>query len=178
MSNAINNVDDEDSLNEEEKVFGKCDWGNIIACNLPQLKPLKCTVDGCNKLVHHLCQIEFEQREGFPETLPLKCCLHHPQSPFRALKSPPVNDPEDKLHLSSALNSKTSIADSSGHPTDAGKKAAAKAAASSSDVSSSSDDSSGDSSNDREDGARSARTRCYGKDLAFQRSLGKANRYA
>jgi len=66
--NATFNVDDEDSLSEEEKVCGKCDWGHIVACNFPQLKPLKCTVDGCNKLVHHACQIEFEQREGFPET--------------------------------------------------------------------------------------------------------------
>ena len=89
------------------------------------------------------------------------------------LKPPPVNDPEDKLHSSSASNSKTSMADSSGHPNDAGKKAAAKAAASSSVLSSSSDDSSDDSSNDREDGARSARTRGRGKDLAFQRRFGQ-----
>ncbi len=60
------------------------------------------------------------------------------QSPLSASKPPPVNDPEDKLHSSSASNSKTSMADSpSGHPNDAGKKAAAEAASSSSDVSSS-----------------------------------------
>jgi len=103
-----------------------------MACNFPQLKPLKCTVNGCNNLVHHLCQIEFEQREGFPETMSLKCCLHHPQSPLSASKPPPVNDPEDKLHSSSASNSKTSMDNSSGNPNDAGKKAAAKAASSSS----------------------------------------------
>jgi hypothetical protein len=40
-------------------------------------------------------------------------------------------DPEDKLHSSSASNSKTSMANSSGHPNDAGKKTAAKDAASS-----------------------------------------------
>jgi len=123
--------------------------------------------------VHHLCQIEFEQRGGFPETLPLKCCLHHPQSPFRASKPLPVNDPKDRLHSSSASNSKTSMANSSGHPNDAGKKLAAKAAASSSILSSSSDDSSDDSSNHCEDGARSARTRGHGKDLAFQRRFGQ-----
>jgi len=158
INNVNNNVNDEDSGSEEEKVFGKCDWGHIVACKYPQLKPLKCTVDGCNKFVHHLCQIGFEQREGFPETMPLKCCLHHPQSPLTASKLLPINDPEDKLHLSSASNSKTSMADSSGHPNDAGKKAAAAAASSSSDVSSSSDDSFDDSSNDREDGACSAQT--------------------
>jgi hypothetical protein len=114
----------------------KCDWSHIVACTFPQLKPLKCTVDGCNKLVHHLCQIAFEQREGFPETLPLKCCLHHPQSPFRASKPPPVNDPDDKLHSSTATNSKTSMADSSRLPNDAGKKAATTDDSSSSDESS------------------------------------------
>jgi len=40
----------------------------------------------------------------------------------RASKKPPVNDPEDKLQSSTASNSKTSMADSSGHPNDAGKK--------------------------------------------------------
>jgi len=174
---ATNNVDDEDSLSEEEKVFSKCDWQHIVACNLPQLKPLKCTVNGCNNLVHHLCQIEFEQREGFPETMLLKCCLHHPQSPLSVSKPPPVNDPENKLHSSSASNSKTSMDDSSGHPNDAGKKAAAKAASSSSVLSSSLDDSSEDSSNDRGDGARSAQTIGRGKDLYFEQDLRKANRY-
>jgi len=37
--NEVFNVDDEDSGNEEEKVFGKCDWYHIVACNFPQLKP-------------------------------------------------------------------------------------------------------------------------------------------
>jgi len=83
-------------------------------------------------------------------------------------KPPPVNDPEDKLHSSSALKSNTSMVDSSGHPNDAGEKAAATAASSSSDVSSSSDDSSDDSSNDGEDCARSAQTLGRGKDLAFR----------
>jgi len=134
---------------------------------------MKCTFNGCNNLVHHLCQIAFEQREGCDEIMALKCCLHHPQSPLSASKLPPVNDPEDKLHSSSASNSKTSMADSSGHPNDAGKKAAAEAASSSSDVSSSSDDSSEDSSNDGEDGARSAQTQGRGKDLAFQTRFGQ-----
>ena len=60
------------------------------------------------------------------------------------------------------------MANSSGHPNDAGKKAAATAASSSSDVSSSSDDSSEDLSKNCEDRARSAQTLGRGKDLAFQ----------
>jgi len=126
----------------------------------------KCTFDGCNNLVHHLCQIAFEQREGCSETMSLKCCLHHPaQSPFRASKQPPVNDPEEKLHSSTASNSKTLMADSSGYPNDGGKKAAGTDASSSSDKSSSSDDS--------EDGAGSAPTRSRGKNLAIQSRLGQ-----
>jgi len=50
-NNANSNVNDEDSGSEEEKVFSKCDWGHIVICNFPHLKPLKCTVDGCNKLI-------------------------------------------------------------------------------------------------------------------------------
>jgi hypothetical protein len=87
----------------------------------------------------------------------LKCFLHHPQSPFRASKPPPVNNPEDKLHSSTATNSKTSMADSSGHPNDDGKKAATT------DDSSSSDD----------DGARPAPPKARGKNLALQSRFGQ-----
>ena len=138
----------------------KCDWSHIVPCNLPHLKPLKCTFDGCNNLVHHLCQIAFEQREGCDEIMALKCCLHHPQSPLRTSKPPPVNDPEEKLHSSTASNSKTSMADSSGHPNDDGKKAAGTNASSSSDESSN-------------DGARPAPPKACGKDLAFQSRFGQ-----
>ncbi len=64
--------------------------GTHLRLQLSTVKPLKCTVDGCNNLVHHLCQNECEQKIVFPETLSLKCCLHHPQSPLRASKLPPV----------------------------------------------------------------------------------------
>jgi curved DNA-binding protein CbpA len=165
-NNAPNDIDDEDSLSEEENnVFGKCNWSHIVTCNIPHLKPLKCTFDGCNNLVHHLCQIAFEQREGFSETMLLKCCLHHPQSPFWASKLPLVNNPEDKLHSSTATNSKTSMADSSRLPNDAGKKASTTDDSSSSDESSSSDDS--------DDGARPAPPKARGKDLAFQSRFGQ-----
>ena len=111
-------------MNKMNRENCKCDWRHIIPCNYQQLKPLKCTVNGCNKLVHHLCQIAFEQREGCDEIMALKCCLHHPQSPMRASKPPPVNDHEENLNLSTASNSKTSMANSSGHRNDAGINAA------------------------------------------------------
>jgi curved DNA-binding protein CbpA len=69
INNASNQVNEEDSSSDKEKVYCKCDWGHIVGCNFQQLKPLKCTV---------------KRREGFPETLPLKCSLHHPQSPCSA----------------------------------------------------------------------------------------------
>ena len=169
-NNASNQVNEEDSSSDEDKVYCKCDWEHIVGCNVQHLKPLKCTVIECNKLVHHRCQIVFEQREGFPETKTLKCSLHHPQSPSSVSKPLPVNDPEDKLHSSSASNSKTSMDDSSGHPNDAGKKAADTAGSSSIDKSSSSDDSSDDSG---EDLVQSAKTIGSGKDLAFQTRLGQ-----
>jgi hypothetical protein len=75
------------------------------------------------------------------------------------------NVTEDKLHSSTATNSKTSMADSSRHPNDAGKKAATTDDSSSSDKSSSSDDS--------DDVARSAPTRPRGKILAFQSRFGQ-----
>lgn len=173
INNATNNVNDEDSLSEEEKVFGKCHWSHIVSCNLPHLKPLQCTFDGCNNLVHHHCQIAFEEREGCSQTMSLKCCLHHPQSPFMASKPPFVDDTDEKLHSSTVSNSKTSMAVSSGHPNEGEKKAAGKAASSLSDESSSSDDSSDDSSNDRKDGISSAPTPARGKNLAFQTRYGQ-----
>ena len=109
-------------MNQMNRENCKCDWRHIVPCNFQQLKPLKCTVNGCNQLVHHLCQIAFEQREGCDEIMVLKCCLHHPQSPLRTSKPPPVNDPEENLHSSTASNS--TMADSSGHRNYAGKNAA------------------------------------------------------
>ena len=83
----------------------------------------------------------------------------------RASKMPPVNDPKDKLHSSTASNSKTSMVNSAGHRNDDGKKASGTDASSSSDESSSSDDS--------EDGALPAPTQTRGKNLAFQARFGQ-----
>ncbi len=41
-----------------------CNWGKVIQCNLTALPPLKCQKDGCNLLVHHLCQGNWEQSNG------------------------------------------------------------------------------------------------------------------
>jgi hypothetical protein len=104
----------------------------------PQLQPLKCTTVGCNRLVHHLCQIAFEQRDGHDKTTLLKCCLHYPKSPFAASKRSMLNyDKEQPIELifnklpsssSSSSESLSSSDDSSDNSSNNGKKAAGKAA--------------------------------------------------
>jgi hypothetical protein len=86
----------------------------------------------------------------------------------RSSKTLPVNYSQEKHQSSTASNSKTSMADSSGHPSDDSKKASCAADLSSIDEMSSSDDSSEDSSDDCNEGARSATTPGHGKILAFQ----------
>ncbi len=49
-----------------------------IQCGYPNMKPLPCQKDGCNALVHHLCQSAWEQQEGYVDTIARLCCVHHP----------------------------------------------------------------------------------------------------
>ena len=69
-----------------------CDWAQAIRCEYPHLKPLPCQRDGCQnmRLVHHLCQSAWEQREGYDDTLARYCCLHHPNYKYRG--APPKED--------------------------------------------------------------------------------------
>jgi hypothetical protein len=60
------------------RAFDKCDCAQEVNCNLPELVPLKCQKNECDRLVHHLCQSEWKQREGHDDTVALYCCLHHP----------------------------------------------------------------------------------------------------
>jgi len=64
-NNTTFNVDDEDSFSEEEKVFSKCDWCQIVDCNFPQLKPLKCTVNGCIILSITSVKLNLNEEKGF-----------------------------------------------------------------------------------------------------------------
>ncbi len=49
------------SNDKKEGANNVCNWGQVIHCNHTQLPPLKCQKDGCNHLVHHLCQGNWEQ---------------------------------------------------------------------------------------------------------------------
>ncbi len=42
--------------------------------------------EGCEVLVHHVCQGIFEDEHNFENRLPKKCVIHHPNSLFTAKK--------------------------------------------------------------------------------------------
>jgi hypothetical protein len=49
-----------------------------VDCGMPSLEPIKCQMDGCNTLVHHVCQITFEERIGHESnSITTLCCAHN-----------------------------------------------------------------------------------------------------
>jgi hypothetical protein len=54
--------------------------GQVIQCNLTSLPPLKCQKDGCNHLVHHLCQGNWEHSNSHSDTVACYCFNHHPSN--------------------------------------------------------------------------------------------------
>jgi hypothetical protein len=44
-----------------------CDWAQAVICNFPLLAPLPCQIDGCDRLVHHLCKHAWEEKRGHEE---------------------------------------------------------------------------------------------------------------
>jgi hypothetical protein len=60
-----------------------CDWAQVIECTLTRLAPLTCQREGCDVLIHHLCQSAWEQREGYEDVLARYCCRHHPNYKYR-----------------------------------------------------------------------------------------------
>jgi len=61
-----------------------CDWAQAIQCALPHVEPEPCQHQGCGILVHHLCQGEWERREGYEDTVARLCCLLHPDYKYRS----------------------------------------------------------------------------------------------
>ncbi len=66
--------------NKKAKASNICNWGKVIQCNLTALLPLKCQKDGCNILVHHLCQGNWEQSNDHTDTVAHYCFSHHPNN--------------------------------------------------------------------------------------------------
>jgi hypothetical protein len=132
--------DDDDDRNgygdrppDKDSTLFPCDWNHIFNfCYCPGLQPLKCTTDGCDRLVHQLCQNAFEQEWGHSLTTILKCCVHHPHSPLNATKpsTPNVEEEQQPEHvsintssseLSSSSKSSESSSSSSSPETPTGK---------------------------------------------------------
>ena len=60
-----------------------CNWSAVIICMTTFLLQIKCQVDGCNTLVHHVCQGLWEASQDGTEApgCSTLCCAHHPCSP-------------------------------------------------------------------------------------------------
>jgi hypothetical protein len=65
-----------------------CDWAKVIGCKChwPKIPLVKCQEEGCDVVIHHLCQGIFENDFNFENHIPNKCVMHHPNSPFTAKK--------------------------------------------------------------------------------------------
>jgi hypothetical protein len=61
-----------------------CERTQAICCEYSNLMPLPCQRDGCNTLVHHLCQSAWEWQEGYDDMVAQYCCRHHPEYKYRS----------------------------------------------------------------------------------------------
>jgi hypothetical protein len=61
-----------------------CDWAQAIECAFTSLAPLPCQREGCDVLVHHVCQGTWERREGYDNIMARYCCRHHPNYKYRS----------------------------------------------------------------------------------------------
>ena len=105
---------DGDRPPDKDSTSFPCDWAHVFNfCYCPQLQPLKCTTDGCDKFVHQICQNVFEQRQEHSLTTMLKCCVHHPHSPFTVTKPWTSNVEEEQLPEHVSINTSSSESSSS-----------------------------------------------------------------
>ena len=81
---------DEIDLTNKSQDDYKCDWAHVVECKHRTLMPLPCTFVGCDRPVHHVCQGLFEVTYSHDHHLSVKCCLHHPNTPFKTTK--PLSD--------------------------------------------------------------------------------------
>ncbi len=82
-------ADEIDTANKSQEDH-KCDWAHAVECKHPMLKPLPCTFVGCDRPVHHVCQGLFEETYSHDHHLSVKCCLHHPNTPYKTTR--PLSD--------------------------------------------------------------------------------------
>ncbi len=46
---------------------------------------MPCQREGCDALVHHLCQGAWERQEGYEDTVARLCCMHHPDYKYEGV---------------------------------------------------------------------------------------------
>jgi hypothetical protein len=77
---------------------------------LSSLKPEPCQREGCDVLVHHLCQGEFEWREGYSDTVVCLCCRHHPDYKYRgALAKVDIAKVQDVISKAKAVHVESQV---------------------------------------------------------------------
>ena len=74
-----------------------CDWAQAVVCNFPELEPLKCQIDGCTTLVHHVCQGQWEDKEGHDNNIARLCCMHHPEYKYKHQPEKAASPPLKKM---------------------------------------------------------------------------------
>jgi curved DNA-binding protein CbpA len=105
---------DGDRPPDKDSTLFPWDWAHVFNfCYCPQLQPLKCTTDGCDKFVHQICQNAFKHRQEHSVTTKQKCCVHHPHSPFTATKPLTSNVEEEQLPGHVSINTSSSELSSS-----------------------------------------------------------------
>ena len=68
----------------------RCDWASEN-CMFPHLPLAKCNVMGCHKLLHHVCQVSWQDAKGLSPGGCVKFChWHHPNWREYQLTHPPA----------------------------------------------------------------------------------------
>ena len=85
---------------------GTCDYrvGGTNHCSNPTLPLKSCGGDGlCRIKVHHLCQIEWEVKNGYEETTILRCQNHHPRVQCHTFQVPALPPIPNSIHAATVM---------------------------------------------------------------------------
>jgi len=89
-----------------------CNWAQAIQCMYSTLKPLPCQREGCDFLVHHLCQGAWERQKGYEDTVARLCCLHHPDYKYEGAPSKvsvAVKNAQDVMSKAKVVNVESQV---------------------------------------------------------------------
>ena len=89
-----------------------CNWAQAIQCMYSTLKPMPCQREGCDFLVHHLCQGAWERQKGYEDTVARLCCLHHPDYKYEDAPSKvsvAVTNAQDVMSKAKVVNVESQV---------------------------------------------------------------------